>query len=250
MRQHFLDVHPLDLVMVPKEGRYARCERCGMQVNPIYPCHQYSKECQVGVERCKQRETAISSALALRQQFTVHGDVLERVEVFKYLGWMMAQDDNDIQAIRVQLRKARATWACVGQVLRSENVPPPIAARFYQAIVQAILLYGSKTWVISMTALARLEGFHLQAAYRMAKMNKPKRGPGNVWEYPRSVDVLKECGMKTMGEYIGICQQMIATYVATHPILAKCRWGERKRGAVPHQWWWELPMDLDVPDVP
>jgi hypothetical protein len=83
MRWHFRDVHLLDLVMVPKEGRYARCERCGMQVNPIYPCHQYSKEYQVGVERHRQRETAILSALALCQQFTVHGDVLERVEVFK-----------------------------------------------------------------------------------------------------------------------------------------------------------------------
>jgi hypothetical protein len=138
----------------------------------------------------------------------------------------------------------------VGQVLRSENASPPIAARFYQAIVQAILLYGSETWVISRTALARLEGFHIQAAYRMAKANKPKRGPGNVWEYPRSVDVLTECGMKTMEEYIRICRQTIATYVATRPILAECRRGERRRGAVPHQWWWELPMDLDVPDVP
>jgi hypothetical protein len=124
MRRHFWDVHPLDLIMVPKEGRYARCERCGMQVNPSYPHHQLSKECQVGVEHRRQRETAISSALALRQQFTVHGDVLERVEVFKYLGRMMAQDNNNIQAIRAQLRKARATWARVGQVLWSENASP------------------------------------------------------------------------------------------------------------------------------
>jgi hypothetical protein len=104
---------------------------------------------------------AILSALALRQQYTVHGDVLERVEVFKYLGRMMAQDDNDIQAIWAQLRKARATWARVGQVLQSENASLFVAARFYQAIVQAILLYGSKTWVISRTALARLKGFHI-----------------------------------------------------------------------------------------
>jgi hypothetical protein len=250
MRRHFWDVHPLDLVMVPKEGRYARCERCGMQVNPFYPRHQYSKECQVGVERRKQHETAISSALALRQQFTVRGDVLEHVEVFKYLGRMMAQDDDDIQAIRAQLRKARATWAHVGQVLWSENASPFIAVRFYQAIVQAILLYGSETWVISRTALTRLEGFHIRAAYRMAKTNKPKRGPGNVWEYPRSEDVLKECGLKTMEEYIRIRRQTIATYVAIRLILAECRGGERKRGAVPHQWWWELPMDLDVPNIP
>ncbi len=85
-----------------------------MQANPIYPRHQYSKECQVGVEHRKQRKTAILSALDLCQQFTVHKDVLEHVKVFKYLGRMMAQEDDDIQAIWVQLRKARATWAHVG----------------------------------------------------------------------------------------------------------------------------------------
>jgi hypothetical protein len=37
MCQHFWDVHPLDLVVVPKEGRYSKCKRCAMQVNPFYP---------------------------------------------------------------------------------------------------------------------------------------------------------------------------------------------------------------------
>jgi hypothetical protein len=71
-----------------------------MQVNPFYPRHQLSKECQVGAERRRQRETAVTAALALRQQYTIHGDVLEQVEVYKYLGRMMAQDDDDAQAIR------------------------------------------------------------------------------------------------------------------------------------------------------
>jgi hypothetical protein len=135
MRQHFRDVHPMDLVKVPKEGRFDRCKRCGMQVHPLYPCHRLSKECQVGVERRRQRETAVTAALALRQQFTIHGDVLERVEVYKYLGWIMAQDDDDTQAVRAQLWKARATWAWVGMVLRGENTPPTVAAKFYLAIV-------------------------------------------------------------------------------------------------------------------
>ena len=79
----------------------------------------------------------------------------------------------------------------------------------------------------------------------MAKEHKPKRGPGNVWMYLKSEDVLRECGMKTMEAYVKIRRQTIALYIATCPILAECRRGERKRGAVPHQWWWELPMDLD-----
>jgi hypothetical protein len=66
----------------------------------------------------------------------------------------MAQDNDDTQAVRAQLRKARATWARVGKVLRGENTPPTVAAKFYLAISQAILLYGSKTWVISPQAMA------------------------------------------------------------------------------------------------
>jgi hypothetical protein len=98
-------------------------------------------------------------------------------------------------------------------------------------------------------AMACLEGFHICAAYRMVKMHKQKRGPGRTWIYPRLVNVLQECGLKTMEEYIGIRRQTIAVYVATHPILNECRQGEQKRGAVLHLWWWEQPMNMDVKDT-
>ncbi len=118
--------------------------------------------------------------------------------------------------------------------------------KFYKAVVQAVLLYGSKTWVLSKAALASLEGFHIRAAYRMAVKHKPRKGPGNTWSYPKSKDVLEECGLITMEEYIAVRRQRITVYVATRPILHECRQGERKRGAVPHCWWWEQQMDLDV----
>ncbi len=220
-----------------------------MQVDPRYARHQYTKECQVGVEQKKQREAAVTLALALRQQFSVHGDVLEQVEVFKYLGHLLAQDDDDIQAIRAQLRKARATWARVGQVLRAENVPPRIAAKFYIAVVQAVLLYGSEMWVLSTTALVSLDGFHIRAAYQMAVRHKPQRGPRHGWFYPKLKDVLEECGMSTLAEYITVCQRTIAVYMATHPVLTECRQGKQKRRAVLHRWWWEQQMDLDVNDA-
>jgi hypothetical protein len=145
LRQHFRDIHPLDKVVVSTEGYFPRCEQCAMQVNPAYPRHIWTQECQTRVERKLQRESAVRLALALRHQFSVHGDVLECVEVFKYLGRLLAQDDDDAQAIQQQLRKARGVWAHVGQVLRRENTAPRIAAKFYKAVVQAVLLYRSKT---------------------------------------------------------------------------------------------------------
>ena len=102
---------------------------------------------------------------------------MERVEVFRYLGRLLSQDDDNIQAVRSQLCKAHGMWAWIGQVLRRENVSPRVSAKFYKAIVQSVLLYGSETWVLSSAVLARLKGFHLRAAYRMAKKHVPRRGP-------------------------------------------------------------------------
>jgi hypothetical protein len=216
-----------------------------MQVDPRYPAHINTKKCRIGMARRHQRDMAVRSALALRQQFTVHGDVLERVEVFRYLSRLLSQDDDDIQAVRSQLCKARGTWAWVGQVLRKENAPPRVSAKFYKAIVQSVLLYGSETWVLSMASLARLEGFHLRTAYRMAKKHVPWQGPRQQWVYPPSDKVLEECGMHTIKHYIDVRREAIAKYVVDRSILAECQGADRRRGLMPRRWWWEQKMCLD-----
>ena len=197
----------------------------------------------MGTARHHQRDMAVRSALALRQQFMVHGDVLERVEVFRYLGCLLSQDDDDIQAVvRSQLRKARGMWARIGQVLHKENAPPRVSTKFYKAIVQSILLYGSETWTLSPAALARLEGFHIHAAYRMAKEHVPRRGPHQQWVYPPSDKVLEECGIHTIEHYIDVRRETIAKYVVDCSIYAECKETDRRRGSVPWRWWWEQRM--------
>jgi hypothetical protein len=63
---------------------------------------------------------------------------------------------------------------------------PQIAAKFYKAVVQAVLLYGSETWNLTKLALARLKGFHVCATYKMAREHWPKRGANGVWVYPKT----------------------------------------------------------------
>jgi hypothetical protein len=131
-------------------------------------------------------------------------------------------------------------------MLRGENTAPRIAAKFYKAVVQAILLYGSKTWNLANLALARLKGFCVCAAYKMARKHQPKRGANGVWVYPKTVDVMEEWGMAIIAVYIQSCRQMIAMYVATSPIFTACLEGKWRQGLMPRQWWWEQPMCLDA----
>ncbi len=88
-----------------------------MQCNPSYPAHINTKECHTGTEWRHQWEMAIRSALTLRQQFSIHDQVLEQVDIFKYLRRLLSQDNDDIQAVRTQIQKARTTWADVSNVL-------------------------------------------------------------------------------------------------------------------------------------
>jgi hypothetical protein len=202
LRCHFQDLHLFDRVIVLTEGYFPRCKRCRMQVNPEYPRHIRTKECGVGMDQRLQREPAIALTFALQRKFTVNGTVLEWFKVFKYLSCLLAQDNDDPQAIRQQMQKAWGVWAQVGQVLHGENVTPWVATKNYNAVVQAILLYGSKTWNLTAPALARLEGFHIHVAYKMVREHRPRCGANHAWTYPRLADVLEAGGMQMIAEYI------------------------------------------------
>jgi hypothetical protein len=83
----------------------------------------------------------------------------------------------------------------------------------------------------------------------MAKKHKPWKGPNHVWVYPATADVLKECGMHPISHYIGIRRETIFRFVVDWPIHDLCMAGERRRGSVPRQWWWEQMMCLGDKDT-
>ncbi len=109
----------------------------------------------------------------------VYGEDLERVEVFKYLERLLAYDNNNSQAMRANLKKARKSWVRVSRVLRAENASRKVCGVFYKAVVQAQLLFGSETWKLSPASLKSLEGFHIRATRRMVGM-QPIRNPNGT----------------------------------------------------------------------
>ncbi|EJK74492.1 hypothetical protein THAOC_03826 [Thalassiosira oceanica] len=103
------------------------CPRCDMQTNfANSPNHEQSKLCREGAERKAQYASAAANARALDVEFTAYGETLERVEVFKYLGRLMAMDDNDMHAVRHNLKKARGVWKRFSVLLHRENLPPRV----------------------------------------------------------------------------------------------------------------------------
>ena len=62
--------------------------------------------------------------------------------MFKYLGRLLAYNDNNTQAMRANLVKARKSWGRVSCVLRAENASPKVCGVFYKATVQAVIGHG------------------------------------------------------------------------------------------------------------
>ncbi len=117
---------------------------------------------------------------------------------------------------------------------------------FYKAVVQSVLLYSSKTCNLTKAVLVQLEEFHICAAYRMAWVHKPCKGFFGKWEYPSTKDVLKECGLHPMKDYIDSRHSTIAMYVVNQPIFMECKEEEQWRGSMPCQWWWKQELSLDM----
>jgi hypothetical protein len=65
--------------------------------------------CKDGVARKVQYAAAERAHKALQQMLMVYGAELERVEVFKYLGRLLAYDNNDARAVRGISRRRMAS---------------------------------------------------------------------------------------------------------------------------------------------
>jgi hypothetical protein len=207
--------------------------------------HYETAMCKDGVAKKVQYAAAERTHKALQQTFTVYEAELERVEVFKYLGRLLAYDDNDARAVRGNLKKARGIWARLSPMIRAENASPRACGIFYKATMQSILLFGSETWNLSPQSLKCLEGFHKRANWRMAGKRSTKL-PDGTWTYPNSAAVLDEVGLKTIAHYIGVRRQHIASYIVDKPIFQTCMDGVRRRGSGVCQFWWAQSMDLET----
>ncbi len=63
--------------------------------------------------------------------------------------------------------------------------------------------------------------------------------------YPRSEDVLEECGLLKMEAYILRRRNLIAEYVATRPFYHACREGEPICGTPHCLYWQDQESNLD-----
>ena len=96
------------------------------------------------------------------------------VSNFKYLGRVLAASDENWPEVVDSFRKARKRWEFMSSVLGQEVEDPHNSGGFYKELVQANLLFGTESWVVSPCIWRTLGGFCHRVSRRLAKI-QPKR---------------------------------------------------------------------------
>ena len=144
-------------------------------------------------------------------QFPVNGTPIDNVTHFKYLGRWLTQSDDNLMAIRENIKKARARWARVAGVLSREGADKHTMGYFYKAVVQAVLLFGSETWVLDKRMRLMLRSFHHRCA-RFVAREFIMQDENGKWKYPKMEKVLEDCGLFPIDKYIARRKQTLQAY--------------------------------------
>ena len=87
---------------------------------------------------------------------------VENVPTFRYLGLPLDQTDDYWPAVQGNIMRSRLVWGRLGTLLRQEGEDTEVSESFYRAVMQAILLYGSETWVLLASMAKRIEATHTE----------------------------------------------------------------------------------------
>ncbi len=102
--------------------------------------------------RTNASKTKVMSALIpgeQRQAALLHGEPLEDVDKFKYLGSMFVANGQGTEEIRSRINLALSAFSRLQPCLWSRReIFLRTKGRVYQAVVRSILLYGCETWPV------------------------------------------------------------------------------------------------------
>ena len=131
---------------------------------------------------------------------------------------MLSSSINDLPVVEQNLQKAQGKWGRLVKIIGSEGKNWRMMGRFYVAVVQAVLIFGYETWVMTPWFDKSLESFHHRSVQRMTGIGH-KRQQDGTWVYTPFGAVLATVGLEEIGVYIDRRHKTVAQFIATHTIM-------------------------------
>ena len=155
LREHFIFRHWESKVAILQEGPEPLLwyDQCGihMQTARLFK-HRQSAKCHKLTERRLLQRDVEMEARCGEMEFNLYGEegdeIVDNVPTFRYLGRPLYQTDYYCPAVQRNIMRARPVWGRLGGLIRREGADTKALGIFYRAVVQAIILYGSETWIL------------------------------------------------------------------------------------------------------
>ena len=159
----------------------------------------------------------------------LHGEEIEDIEDFMYLGSKMTTSGITEKEIRTRISKASQAFATLRSTWRSRNVSTKTKIRLFKSNVLSTLLYRAESWKMTKAISHKLEVFQNRCLCRILNIS-------NTELHRRTTTKLinQEVQMRRW-RWIGYVLRMSPT---TLPRVA-LRWtsdGHRKRGKAKETW--------------
>ena len=106
---------------------------------------------------------------------------LKATALFPYLGRTVTYNNSDWVALYINLQKSQRIWRIFSKVLGQIGALIKAQQIMYEVLVQAVLLYGSKIWLVTDKMMAVLEVFHYMIARRITVITA-RKGSAREWE--------------------------------------------------------------------
>ena len=127
--------------------------------------------------------------------FEAYEKPMETVSTFKYLGQLMTTGDDNWPSVAGNLVKARKSWGHQSRILSREWADKRVLGNFFKAVVQAVLMFGAETGVLTPRIERALERFQHGSARRITGRQPQRRGYRQCTYHPLN-DAMREAGFK------------------------------------------------------
>ena len=120
--------------------------------------HHYNIKAYLLGQECQRLQEILQWCFeANHMDIKVNLNPLEATILLSYLGLTITYNNSGWAALYSNLRKAYRRWGAVVKVLENTGAPIKAHAMMYKAVVQAVLLYGCRIWVVKGEMMTVLE---------------------------------------------------------------------------------------------
>ena len=142
-----------DTMLIAEKGTtpHPRTPLCAMLVpwEALNGRHSNTTQCENGAEKKRRRLSAEEVRASKEWAFRVYYHPLTSVFSFKYLGRIIMVLENDWPMVVDNLRRSCKKWVRLSRILGREGVKMRVSRTFFKEVLHAVLLFGSKTLVMT-----------------------------------------------------------------------------------------------------